>query len=233
MEMDIYMRRRLVALGGLVAFFILFVLLVRSCGDDDEPAAPLTDTAGTTGAEGAVPLSLDEYLVEADNICGPANRQVGALDPNDANATQDEFRITKAELQQLQSLELDQPNRQVTRFLDLLSQVVAALRAKAVALDRNDTVTAEEAQVDIDTNEAEARALGEQIGFTECGQFLDAGQAPAGGGGTAGTDTTGTDTGGVAPTDTGTATTPPAETTTPPADTTTPAPTDDSGGITP
>ena len=160
------------------------------------PAAPLTTPTGSTGADGAVPLSLDEYFVEADDICGPANRQVGALDPTDPNATQDEFRITKAELQQLQSLELDDPNRQVTRFLDLLSQVVAALRAKAVALDRNDTVTAEEAQVDIDTNEAEARALGEQIGFTECGQFLDAGQAPAGGGGTAGTDTTGTDTGG-------------------------------------
>jgi hypothetical protein len=178
--------------------------------------------------DGAVPLSLDEYIIAADDICGPANRQVGALDPTDPNATQDEFRITKAELRQLQSLELDQPDRQITRFLDLLSQVVAALRAKAVALDRNDTVTAEEAQVDIDTNEAEARALGEQIGFAECGQFLDAGQAPAAGGGdTAGTDTTGTDTGTVAPTDT---TTPAPTTTTPAPTTTTPAPTDDSGG---
>ncbi len=231
MEMDIYMRRRLVALGGLVAFFIIFVLLVRSCGDD-EPTATTT-TAGATGTQGAVALTLDEYIVEADNICGPANRQVGALDPTSANATQDEFRITKAELQQLQALELDQADRQVSQFLDLLGQVVAALRARSVALDRNDTVTADEAQVDIDTAEAEARALGEQIGFAECGQFLDAGQAPSGAGGTAGTDTTGTDTGGVAPTDTGTVTTPPADTTTPPADTTTPPPADDSGGITP
>jgi hypothetical protein len=234
MEMDIYMRRRLVALGGLVALFIIFVLLIRSCGDDEEPAPLQTTGGGTTGETGAVPLTLDEFIAEADGICGPANRQVGALDPTDPNATRDEFQITRQELQQLESLELEDNNRRIAQFLSLLDQVVAALRAKAVALDRNDTVTAEEAQVDIDTAEAEARALGEQIGFADCGQFLDAGQAPAAGGtgGTAGTDTTGTDTGETVVPTTET-TTPPAETTTPPAETTTPPPADDSGGITP
>ena len=41
MEMDIYMRRRLVALAILVGIIILFILLIRSCGGDDEQA-PMT-----------------------------------------------------------------------------------------------------------------------------------------------------------------------------------------------
>jgi hypothetical protein len=230
MEMDIYMRRRLVALGGLVAFFILFVLLVRSCGDDDEPAAPVPTETGATDEAGAVPLSLQDYIAQADQICAPANEAVGALDPSDPNATRQEARITQGELRSLQELELEQPDRQIQNFLRLLGNVVDALRSRAAALDRGDTVTADEAQVEIDTNEAEARALGEQIGFADCGQFLDAGQAPAdatGGGAEAPTDTGG----GVVPETEATA--PPAEETAPPTEETAPPADDTGGGIAP
>jgi hypothetical protein len=235
MEMDIYMRRRLVALGGLVAFFILFVLLVKSCGDD-EPSAPVTTVdTGATGTGEAVPLALADYIPRADEICAPANASVGALDPTDTNATRQEARITANELRQLEALQLAEENRQVTQFLKLLGNVVEGLQSKAEALDRGDTVTADEAQVEIDTNEAEARALGERIGFTDCGQFLDAGQSPGEGGGAAAATGTAppTDTGGVAPTDTGTVA--PTDTgTAPPADTGgTAPPADDTGGITP
>src|SRR5688572_26909054 len=105
-EMDIYMRRRLVALGGLVLFFIFFVLLVKSCGGDDEPE-PVADTplTGTSTTEGAL-LSEEDFILQADEICGPANDAVGSLDPTDSNATQDEYEITRDELASLESLEL-------------------------------------------------------------------------------------------------------------------------------
>ncbi len=65
-EMDIYMRRRLVALGGLVAFFIIFVLLVKSCGGDEEPEpVAATNTTGASGEAGAA-LTPEQFIEQAD-----------------------------------------------------------------------------------------------------------------------------------------------------------------------
>ena len=69
-----------------------------------------------------------------------------------------------------------------------------------------DTAADAEAQLAVDTAEVDARELGSRYGFRECGQFLDAGEQPGGGG--AGRDRyrdrARTDTGAVAPpTDTG------------------------------
>ena len=234
MEMDIYMRRRLVALGGLVAFFILFVLLVKSCGGDDEPEAPLT-TVGATGTDGVVALSTDEFISQADEICAAANSAVGALDPTDPTAVREEFQITSEELDSLESLEVEEESRTLRRFFSFMNDLVAALKSKQVATQRGDTVAADEAQVAIDEAEVEARELGSQYGFRDCGQFLDAGEAP---GGAADADA---DTGAVAPTDTDAVApadpaVPPASDTgtVPPTETpTTPPPSDDTGGITP
>ncbi len=226
MEMDIYMRRRLVALGGLVAFFILFVLLVKSCGGDDEPEAPLT-TVGATGTDGAVALTTEEFIAQADDICAAANAAVGALDPTDPQAVREESQITADELAQLQSLQVEDEDRVLTQFFGFMEDLTAALKSKQVATQRGDTASADEAQLAIDEAEVEARALGERYGFRDCGQFLDAGEAPGG----ADAETEGaapTDTGGVAPV---APATPPADTTAPPTDTAPPA--DDTGGITP
>ena len=233
-EMDIYMRRRLVALGGLVAFFIIFVLLVKSCGGDDEPTPPPADTAaGATGAEGTA-LSEEDFILRADEICAAANNQVGSLDPADPDATQDEYQITRDELGNLEppNLELAEPSPNIERFLADLSDVVSALKDKAKAGD--DVVAADAAQVEIDTAEVAARESGKRAGFSDCGQFLDAGEGPAGGGGGGGDEAATTDTGTVAPpTDTDTVA-PPTDTVTPPADdgTVTPPPADDGGGDT-
>lgn len=195
-EMDIYMRRRLVALGGLVAFFIIFVLLVKSCGgDDDAESVPVPLSTGATGGSGAVALSEDDFLLAADEICQTANTAVGALDPAEESATQEEASITTDELAQLEALDFEEPSATVTRFLSALGDVVAALNDKAKATRQGDVALADEAQLEIDTAEVEARDLGERAGFSECGQFLDAGEAPGGGGGAAG----GTDTGTAAP----------------------------------
>jgi len=221
MEMDIYMRRRLVALGGLVAFFIIFVLLVKSCGGGDDPA-PLEPTGGATGDGGTALLTPDAFREQADAICGQANAAVGALDPTDTTAVREEFQITNEELTQLQALEVDDNSRVLRRFFSALEDVVAALQDKAAATQAGETAAAEEAQLAIDTAEVEAREAGEQYGFSDCGQFLDAGQAPDGAATDTGTDTAPpADTGGIAP---------PADTTAPPTDT---APPDDTGGAPP
>jgi hypothetical protein len=222
MEMDIYMRRRLVALGGLVLFFILFVLLVKSCGGDDDPAPLNTTTAGATGEGGTAPLSTDEFISEADNICSQANSAVGAIDPTDPDAVREEYQITAGELEQLQALQVEDSDRILTQFFSALEDVVAALQEKQAAVRAGDTVAEDEAQLAIDTAEVEARELGDSYGFSDCGQFLDAGEAP--GGAESEADAT-------APTDTGTgaATVPDPGATTPTA----PAPTDDAGGAPP
>jgi len=236
MEMDIYMRRRLVALGGLVAFFIIFVLLVKSCGGDDEPA-PLTDPAGATGEGGAVPLTTDDFIAQADEICAPNNSAVGALDPEAPDAVRQEYQITSEELASLQQLQVDDDSRVLQQFFTAMEDLVAALRDKQRAVAAGDTAADAEAQLAVDTAEVDARELGSRYGFRECGQFLDAGEQPGGGGQSAtGAETAPpTDTGAVAPpTDTGTVA-PPTDTgtVTPPDDTGTVPPEDSGGGISP
>ena len=226
-EMDIYMRRRLVALGGLVAFFIFFVLLVKSCGGDDEET-PVT-TVGTTDTAAPATLTRDEYIAQADAICAEANAAVGALDPADPQATADEFEITSGELAQLRQLEPEKTDATLKKFLAALKDVVDALDSKATALQRGDIASADTAQVAIDTAEVEARALGERYGFSDCGQFLDAGQAPGGAAGATDAGTVDPGTGAVPVTPT--TTTPVTPTPTTPTEPTTPP--DDSGGIAP
>ena len=224
-EMDIYMRRRLVALGGLVAFFIIFVLLVKSCGDDDEAAVvpPPTGASGASGAQGAL-LSLDDYIAQADAICEPANNSVGELDPTATDATQTEYAITRQELKALESLELAEPDPSVDTFISDLRAVVQALKQKAQAVKSGDVAAQDAAQLEIDAAEVEARASGKRAGFESCGQFLDAGEGSGGGARNAAEAP-------VAPPETG-AVAPPAEAepVAPPADTGTVAPPEDTGG---
>lgn len=231
MEMDIYMRRRLVALGGLVLFFIFFVLLVKSCGGDDDTAPIEPAATGATGEGGAVALDPEAFRTAADDICAQANSAVGALDPTDPDAIREEHQITASELEQLQGLQVDDDSRVLAQFFGALEDVVAALRSKQVATQRGDTASADEAQLAIDEAEVEARTLGDRYGFRDCGQFLDAGQAP--GEAATGTDTGGEvapETGGVAPTTTPTT---PTDTGTPPADDTGGVTPEDTGGVTP
>jgi hypothetical protein len=234
-EMDIYMRRRLVALGGLVAFFIIFVLLVKSCGGDDEPEPVAPTPTGATGETGGA-LTPELFIEEADGICAQANLAVSGIDPAATDAAQQEYGITNDELKSLQGLQQAEASADVDKFLNDLAAVVSALQAKSQAEKAADIAGEDAAQLEIDTAEVAARDSGKKAGFSDCGQFLDAGEeAPAGAGGGGGNDAT-TDTGGgIAPTDTGTAT-PPTDTGTPPTDTGTP-PTDTGdtggGGITP
>ncbi|HYH60522.1 MAG TPA: hypothetical protein VD766_01530, partial [Solirubrobacterales bacterium] len=188
-----------------------------------------TTPTGATGAEGAA-LSEEDFILRADEICAAANNQVGSLDPTDPNATQDEFQITRDELANLDSLELAEPSQPIEKFLSDLGDVVTALKAKAKAGE--DVAAADAAQLDIDTAEVAAREQGERAGFSDCGQFLDAGEGTSGGGGGGGGEAVApADTGGVTP-PTEEPAAPPIEPVTPPDDggTVTPPPADGGGG---
>lgn len=228
MEMDIYMRRRLVALGGIVGFFIIVVLLFKSCGGDDETETPLT-AVGATGTGAAAPLSKEDYIAAADPICGEINTAVAGIDPTDDSATQQELELTDQERVSLDSLVLADPANKVERFLGALGDLVDALETKQLATTRADDTAVTEADAQIEAAKAEAQTAAEKYGFEECGQFGEPGTGPTG----TGTETT-SDTGGAAPVTPVTPVTPTEPVTpapTEPADPTTPP--SDSGGITP
>lgn len=225
MEMDIYMRRRLVALAILVGIIILFVLLIRSCGGDDEEA-PLV---GATGASGTQPISQEEYIDQADAVCAEANNSIDRIDPAAEDAIEEELQITEQALVRLQSLETppDAPGS-LNRFLRQMNRLVDGLDTLQTALERGDVEAQAAAETAITEAREKAANAAESFGFRECGEF-----------GEPGTDSSSTeedtgDTGAVAPE----TTTPPATTPVEPAPTPTPeAPADggtgDSGGVTP
>ena len=143
----------------------------------------------------------------------------------------DESRITSQELAALQQLQVEDESRTLTRFFAEFENVVAALKSKATATQRGDTASADEAQLALDTAEAEARALGEKLRVPRVRPV-----ARRGPGDHAAPPTTDTDA--TAPTDTTVTPTPDTGGVTPTDPVTTPhrrprAPDDDTGGITP
>jgi hypothetical protein len=233
--MDVYQRRRLVALSALAAVFILLVLLIRSCGGDDEEPAPLAGpVSGASGVQGGV-LSQDQYIAEADDACLQANTSLAAVDESDAQqAASDKAEILAGELSGIQSLSAPEEDPDtLNSFLDALDKQVKAYEDQATAAERGDDATVAELDTTISKQASKAQKAAEDYGFDVCG---DTSQTDEGGGSdeaetTTTTDTEGTesDTGAVVPT----TTTPAVTTTTPVTPTeTTPAPSDE-GGATP
>jgi hypothetical protein len=223
--MDVYQRRRLVALSAIAVVFIVLVLLIRSCGGEDEPttASPL---AGATGAGGATVLAQDDYISQADAICLEANTSLADVDQSDPNAAaSDEAEIVTGELQQLQSLPPpDGGTNKLDKFLSALDKQVAAYQDRSTAVDRGDDATVAEIDATIDDAQADAATAADKFGFKVCGDTSKTGDSSSSG---ESDTTTTTDTGGtVVPT------TPVTPTTTTPVVPETPAPSD-GGGATP
>ncbi len=70
--MDVYQRRRLAALSAVAAIFVILVLLVRSCGGDEEEA-PITPVAGDSGLPAPSTLSASDFALQGDAICLDTN----------------------------------------------------------------------------------------------------------------------------------------------------------------
>ncbi len=230
--MDVYQRRRLVALSAIAGLFIIFVLLVRSCGGDDEEA-PVTPVAGATGLGGATVLAQSDFVAQGDAICLEANTALADVDESDAaQAATDQAEIITGELQQLQTLPPpDDGERKLDNFLAALEEQAGAYQDKVTAEERGDATAVADLDATIDEAATDAADAADRFGFKVCGDTSKVGDSESGGdtGADTGTDTdtatTPTDTGAVTPT------TPvaPAETTTTPVA----PPASDVGGATP
>jgi hypothetical protein len=247
--MDVYQRRRLVALSAIAVVFVLFVLLIRSCGGDDDEATP-EPLAGATGAGGVTVLTQADYIAQADPICLEANTSFADVDESDpAGSDNEKSQIIAGELQQLQTLPPpDDGTDKLEKFLSSLQKLSEAYQDRSTAAERGDETTVADLNTTIDEEVTESEKVAGKFGFEVCGDLSKVGEADAGGGGggDAETETT-TDTGGtVTPTEPVVPTTTTPVPVAPPTDEggvatpepVTPAPTDgggdsSSGGVSP
>jgi|SRR5215207_249433 len=250
--MDVYQRRRLVALSALAGVFIVVVLLVRSCGGDDEDS-PVSPVAGTT-AVAPTSLSQEDYITQADEICRQTNTAIAEIDAGDLNEAADEQGADIAnQLDQLQTLPAPTDGQdQLDNFLEALQSQVDDYEKRSLAVERGDDAAVAALDAKIDEDEAEAATAAERFGFNACGDLSKVSDGGAGADEATATTPTEESAGGtVTPTVPVTPTTttpvaPPTDTdtdtdtgtATPPTDTGTAAPPADgtdsgSGGITP
>ncbi len=218
--MDVYQRRRLVALSALAAIFVIFVLLIRSCGDDDEEGTPLTSPVPTTTEPTA--LSQDDFISQGDTICLDTNTSLDALDGADAaeDAT-DRAELLAGELSSLQSLTLapgEPGENKLDNFLAGLQEQVQGYDDLITAIERDDSTAVAEIQATIDEAAADTQEAAERFGFEVCGDTSQVSETTEG----TATDETADETVPVAPT-----------TTTPVAPTTPTTPPAEGGGATP
>jgi hypothetical protein len=227
--MDVYQRRRLVALSALAALFIIVVLLIRSCGGGDESSTPLTTPIGTSGASGATALSQADFIAQGDAICLETNSSLAAVDTSDPNqAAADSAELLAGELDSLQSLSLAPGEKGETKLENLLKALqkqVQAYDERSLAVERGDDATVSELDATIDDEAANAQNAAENFGFKACGDTSKVSSSGSGGTDTSGTDTATTS---VAPATT-TPVTPTTATPTTPTDTGATAPPADGG----
>ena len=222
--MDVYQRRRLVALSAIAVVFILFVLLIRSCGGDDDETTP-EPLAGATGTGGVTVLPQADYIAQADPICLEANTTFSEVDESDpVGSDADKSEIIAGELQQLQTLPPpDDGTDKLDKFLSSLETLSEAYQDRSTAAERGDDATVADLTATIDEAVTTAEKAAGNFGFEVCGDLSKVGEADTGGGGGGGETETTTDTGGtVTPTE------PVAPTTTTPVPV---APPTDEGGV--
>ena len=215
--MDVYQRRRLVALGGLAAVVVLIGAVVAGGDDDDEPEAPVT-TIGATGP-GLTSLPKREFIDQADSICAETDAALeGIGTANPTRAARQEAELATAELEQLQTLPPPEKDAETFDvFLAALEEQSRTLADRRLAAERADDAALAEIDAAAATAQADAEAAAEEFGFEVCGD-------------PSATADTEADTGGAAVP----APTAPAPTETVPAPTTpTPSPVTPEGGATP
>jgi hypothetical protein len=189
--MDVYQRRRLVALSAVAAVFIIIVLLIRSCGDDEEPTTPLSSGASVPGV--SQPLSQEDYVDEADAICLQANNSLAAIDTADTDqAAAEEAQLLGSELDQLQTLSVPTDGAdKLQNFLEALQTQVQALEDRVLAAERGNETRVVELDTTIADAEADAERAANRFGFQVCGDLSAVGERTGGNGDGATEETTG------------------------------------------
>src|SRR5690554_5478240 len=83
--MDVYQRRRLVALACIVGFIVLMIILISSCGGDDENP-PATGATGAQGPDEGAAVTKAQYIDMADSICAENQAMLDSLAASSVSA---------------------------------------------------------------------------------------------------------------------------------------------------
>ena len=187
--MDVYARRRLVAILAIVLVLVLIGVAVAG-GGDDESDAPVTTVTGASTPGIATPLSKDEFIDQADDICEESAVGIENISSDDAAQIADEeASLTASQLDQLRSLAPPEEDQAaLDDFFSALEDLVDGLDTRALALQREDDTAASDADTEISTAETDLADAADAYGFSECGSPSDA----ASGAGSTGTGDAGT-----------------------------------------
>ena len=223
--MDVYQRRRLVALSAIAVVFIVIVLMIRSCGGDDEEPVATTPLAGATGLEGPTSLTQEDFVAQGDAICVQANTAIAQIDESDAlTAAAEAASAAEGELQGMQALAADTPpdegQEELDAFLSELQKHYELLQDRVTAVENEDESAQAELDLRVADQESKVAKTARKFGFEDCGDPEAVGETTSSAEGeeTSGEETTADGTEGTVPPAT-TPVTPPATTpVTPPTD---------------
>ena len=230
--MDVYQRRRLVALSAIAVVFIVIVLMIRSCGGEDEEPVATAPLAGATGLEGPTSLTQEDFVAQGDAICVQANTAIVQIDESDAlTAAAEAASAVEGELQGMQALAADTPpdqgQEELDAFLSELQKHYELLQDRVTAVENEDEGAQAELDLRVADQESKVAKAARKFGFEDCGDPEAVGETTSAGEGettSAGEGETGEET------SEGTeGTAPPATTPVPPPATTPVAPPADTG----
>src|SRR5687768_11332215 len=147
--MDVYARRRLVAVLAIVLVVILIGVAVAGGGDDEE--APITTVAGTSAPGATASLSKDDFVEQADDICDETGAAIANLSTDDAEElAEEELALTESELESLRSLPPPEEDQALLDdFFSALEDQIDFLEKRLLAIQRNDEEAATEAETQI------------------------------------------------------------------------------------
>src|SRR6266511_5753831 len=172
---SMWRRRPYVALAGGV---LAAAILATGCGGSETaPVVPVEGASGASGAQG-VALSKDQFIQQADAICGEANAALAGLNSAtvgngaETQAAQ-ELQIVRSELTSMQALTPPSEDRStLDAFLSALKDEVSALDAKKAALEQGgDTSTADS---ELASAKSSGQSAAHDYGFKACGKGAEA-----------------------------------------------------------
>jgi hypothetical protein len=213
--MDVYQRRRLVALG-VVVVVIGLIVAIASAGDggSDETAVTTTSTADN---------SKSSFIASADGICAETATAVANLSSDDvAQQAKQELDFTKSELSQIKALQQPTEDKaKLDAFYTAVKDQIESLSKKADAAQAGDTTEVASIDTQLASAEANVRAAAQSYGLKQCGEEGEPSSSGGGGGGGTSGGTTSVAPATTTPVAPATTTTPvapaPTEPTTPPS----------------
>lgn len=178
--MDVYQRRRLVALAGAVVVIGLIVAIASAGGGGSSDITPVSTT--TTEA-----LSKTDFISSADSICAETASTIANLSGTDpAQDAQQELDYTKSELQQIRTLPQPQGgSSDLDTFFTALKDQIRSLTKKQKAAQSGDSAALASVQTQLDAATANVRDAAAAYGFKRCGKPGTPTTGGGGGGGVA------------------------------------------------